>query len=283
MKINYIENYQSVHSYISLDTETTGLYPKYGDRIIQISAVKVIDDQIVDKLNLYVNPDGITNNAEFVNNISDEELATQPAFKDVWLKVAEFVEDLPWLGHNIIFDLRFLNSEGVNEFPEVIDTLLIARRTLGPSGNSLARLENKFKIQNDRQHDSLEDALATIELFNILREKPLLPKKHRSYSYKSVKHKIAEKEDDLLNGMRIVISGHFEQGSRDELQHIIERHGGKSPNSVSKITDYLMLGTQTAPNLTDNKNHHSKKELNAIKYGIPIISYDDLVQMLKEG
>ncbi|WP_276859041.1 exonuclease domain-containing protein [Limosilactobacillus ingluviei] len=278
LKVKHIKNYQDVHSYVSVDTETTGLYPMYGDRIIQLSAVKVIDDQVVDSFNMYVNPDGVTNAAYFVNDITDEELANAASTTEAQAKFLQFVEDLPWLGHNITFDLRFLANEGMDNFPAVIDTLAIARHTLGPKGNSLARLQTKFKIVNEKQHDALADAQATVKLFEILRELP-----ERDYCHLGdSKHEVVEAEDNALAGLKIVVTGHFEIGNRNEMIRILKRHGATSPSNVSSRTDYVLLGVQTAVNVTDQKHNRSNKELGAIKFGTPVISYDDLVKMIEE-
>lgn len=282
LKVEHIKNYQDVHSYVSVDTETTGLYPMYGDRIIQLSAVKVIDDQIVDSFNIYVNPDGVTNAAYFVNDITDEELANAASTAEAQAEFLRFVEDLPWLGRNITFDLRFLANEGMASFPAVIDTLAIARHTLGPKGNSLARLQTKFKITNEKQHDALTDAQATIKLFEVLRELPAIEKQHNYKHSPRPKHEIAKAEDNALAGMKIVITGHFEEGNRDEMKHLIERHGATSPGSVSGQTDYLLLGTQISPMLKDKKHKRSSKEIRAVELGVPVITYDDLVKMIEE-
>lgn len=278
LEIDYIHNYQDIHSYVSLDTETTGLYPIYGDRIIQLSAVKVVDDQVVDSFNMYVNPDGLANAAYFLNDITDDDLANAPSTAEVQEKFLQFAEDLPWLGHNILYDLRFLANEGMTSFPSVIDTLAIARRTLGPKGNSLANLQTKFKIINERQHDALTDAQATVELFEILRELPALKKTHTTRP----KHEVAEAEDDALAGLKIVITGHFEEGNRDEIKHLVERHGATSPGGVSGKTDYLLLGTQVSPKIKDKKHNQSTKEKRAIELGVPVITYNDLIKMIEE-
>lgn len=267
--IKKLEEFQKLRSFVSVDTETTGYLP--GDKIIQLSAIKVIDDEIVDEFDTLVNPSGVLNAAEFVNHISGDELVNQQTIAECFPSFKEFVGNLPWLGHNIPFDIRFLRAEGCDVDPTYYDTLTLARHTLGPKDNGLAKLEQRFKIENPRQHNSLDDARSTIELFKILRDMPLI-RKH---------HEVAEAEDNLLGGMKIVITGHFDQASRSELKTLVERHGGKSPGSVSKSTDYLLLGVHTAKNLTDMEHKHSSKELKAMEYGTPVITYDDLMGMLE--
>lgn len=270
-----------LHSFVSVDTETTGLYPMYGDKIIQLSAVKVIDDQITDEFNVYINPgEGLENNAYEINSISDDMLTSSPCFREILPQFRTFISNLPWVGHNISFDLKFLQNEGLHiEKNKLIftDTLTLARRVFGPRGNKLWQLEKRFNIKNEHQHNSLDDARATVHIYKALRGMPQAyhvdSKSHRNYR----QHTVAQAEDRLLKGAKIVFSGHFEGKSREELRNLVEKHGGKSPTAVSRVTDYLVLGIQTSK--TKNPKH-SRKELSAIKNKVPIISIDDFYSLI---
>ena len=104
-------------SYVSVDVETTGLFPNRGEKIIQLSAAKYVDDKLVDTFDTLVNPEGVLNVAATMNNIPDILLLDKPKFKDVVGDFVSFVGDSIWLGHNLSFDLRFLKSEGLDTTP----------------------------------------------------------------------------------------------------------------------------------------------------------------------
>lgn len=270
-------------SYVSVDTETTGLFPKYGDRIIQLSAVKYINDKQVDTFNRYIDPDGVNNWSESINNISDDDLVGQPTIDKVLPSFVDFVGNLPWLGHNLNFDFRFLQNEGLNvgKYKEhYLDTLKLARRAFHNKHNKLWMLEKRFNITNDHQHLSLDDAIATAEVYQQLRSLVPPEKEHHNNRRTYKKHIVATAEDNSLGGLRILFTGHFEEGTRDELRTYVEKHGGKAPTSISKSTDYLVVGDQTSKTKYDG---HSSKEVKAMKYGTNIISIDELIRMSETG
>ena len=265
-------------SYVSVDTETTGLYPKYGDRIIQLSAAKYVNDELVDTFDTLIDPVSIVNRAENTNNITADDLTNQPTFSQVVDQFIDFVGDLPWIGHNLPFDFRFLDLEGLDVTKyrgQALDTLSMARKRFGRSKNQLWRLEKRFGIENDHQHRSLDDAIATAKIYQQLRKIDPKPASQNRRVYK--KHEIADPEDQILKDVKIVFTGQFEVDTRDNLRHLVEKHGGKSPSSVSKVTDYLVLGTQVSKTKVPG---HSSKELKAMEYGTPIISIDDFFDLL---
>lgn len=268
----------NIFDFVSVDTETTGLYPNYGDKIIQLSAVKYKDGNKIDEFNQYINPLEKTNGAFTVNGIRDSFLTDKPSLKKVIPQFNNFVGNMTWVGHNINFDLNFLSYEGVNvEKVKTIDTLKMARARFGMKGNKLWQLQKKFGLANKKQHDSLEDSKIVARLYlKLLNIKPL-PKKKYKHTYK--KHVVVSANDDMLSNAKIVFTGKIDGYNRDELRHLVESHGGKSPDSVSRVTDYLILGTQTSKTKVAN---HSQKEINAIKFGVPIISFAEFEDMLGE-
>ena len=99
-----------INSYISIDLETTGLNPK-EDRIIEIGAIKVIEGKVVDTFTTFVNPGRkLEERIVELTGIRDEDLADAPTIEEVFPKLEEFLEDLPLLGHSILFDFSFLFS-----------------------------------------------------------------------------------------------------------------------------------------------------------------------------
>lgn len=163
---------------IALDTETTGLDPDDGHRIIEIGCVEIINKSPSDnKFQKYINPErDVPAEAYAVHNISDEFLVDKPLFKDVVDEFLEFVGDSPIVIHNSDFDLKFLNFElkkiGYNPIAEnqVIDTLRLAREKLPVGPYSLDGLCNRYKIDKSKRtkHGALLDSELLAEVYREL-------------------------------------------------------------------------------------------------------------------
>ena len=163
---------------IALDTETTGLDPDEGHRIVEIGCVEVINKSPTDnKFQKYINPEReVPAEAYAVHNISDEFLADKPLFKDIVDEFLEFIGDSPIVIHNSEFDLKFLNSElkNISYNPivesQVIDTLRIAREKLPIGPYSLDALCNRYKIDKSKRtkHGALLDAELLAEVYREL-------------------------------------------------------------------------------------------------------------------
>jgi DNA polymerase-3 subunit epsilon len=155
---------------IFLDTETTGLYPAQGHRIIEIAAVEVINRRITSQhYHVYLNPDReIDAGAQEVHGITLEFLQDKPRFADVVGEFLDFVQDAELIIHNAPFDVGFLNAElGRIEKPGIesvasgiIDTLKMAKEMRPGQRNNLDALCRHFGIDNSKRtlHGALLDA-----------------------------------------------------------------------------------------------------------------------------
>jgi DNA polymerase III subunit epsilon len=155
---------------IFLDTETTGLYPAQGHRIIEIAAVEVINRRITSQhYHVYLNPDReIDAGAQEVHGITLEFLQDKPRFPDVVGEFLDFVQDSELIIHNAPFDVGFLNAElGRIEKPgiesvasSIIDTLKMAKEMRPGQRNNLDALCRHFGIDNSKRtlHGALLDA-----------------------------------------------------------------------------------------------------------------------------
>lgn len=163
-----------IHAYVSIDLETTGLNPK-RDRIIEIGAVKVIDGQAAGTYSTLVNPGRkLDERIVELTGIRDEELAGAPYVEQVLPQVMDFLEELPLLGHSVLFDYSFLKKAAVDcklSFErQGIDTLKIARRYLDKlEHRSLDYLCGYYQIPH-HAHRALADAEAASILFHKLAE-----------------------------------------------------------------------------------------------------------------
>ena len=157
---------------IILDTETTGLEPSQGHRIIEFAGLEMVDRKLTGRhLHLYMHPEReIDPDAERVHGISLDFLADKPKFHAVADELVDFISGAELIIHNAPFDVGFLNAEfnrlGIAPVDKlcalVTDTLRMARDTFPGKRNSLDALCDRFEI--DRSNRTLHGALIDCEL-----------------------------------------------------------------------------------------------------------------------
>ena len=162
---------------IFIDTETTGLDPALGHRIIEIAAVEIVNRRFTDKhYHHYVNPGrDIDAGALEVHGITIEFLADKPKFRDVAKDMIEFIEGAELIIHNASFDVAFLDFElALLELqalkvycPNVTDTLKMAKWLHPGKRNSLDALCERYQINNSARamHGALLDARLLAEVY----------------------------------------------------------------------------------------------------------------------
>lgn len=153
---------------IALDTETTGLDPKNGDRIVEIGAVELMNDVPTGRtLHLYINPErDVPGDAVRVHGITNEFLEDKPTFSAVADELMEFLSDSDLVIHNAKFDISFLDMElaRVGKEPlglaRAIDTMDISRRRFPGSPLTLDALCRRFGVSlaGRELHGALLDA-----------------------------------------------------------------------------------------------------------------------------
>jgi DNA polymerase-3 subunit epsilon len=157
---------------IVLDTETTGLDPKQGHRIIELAGLEVVNRRVTGRTVHYrVDPEReIDAGASEVHGMTWDDLRGKPKFGDIAADFLEFARGAEWIIHNAPFDLSFLDAElGLAGLPscathcsKVIDTLSLARDAFPGKRNNLDALCERFGIDN--AHRSLHGALLDAEL-----------------------------------------------------------------------------------------------------------------------
>lgn len=160
---------------IVLDTETTGLDPKTGDRLVEIGCIELVNQFPTGRsYHVYINPDrSMPREAFEVHGLSEEFLADKPRFDDVADAFLDFIEGARLVIHNAQFDMGFINFElkklGRLAIPDdrVIDTLQIARRKHPGSPASLDALCSRYGIDISRRikHGALLDAELLAEVY----------------------------------------------------------------------------------------------------------------------
>src|SRR3954465_12657691 len=160
---------------IVLDTETTGLDPLRGDRLVEIGCVEIFNRMPTGQTyHVYINPErDMPAEAFAVHGLSAEFLSTKPLFHEVVDPFLEFIGDAPLVIHNASFDISFINAEldrikrAAIPRERLVDTLLLARRKHPGVSNRVDDLCSRYAIDNSKRtkHGALLDAELLAEVY----------------------------------------------------------------------------------------------------------------------
>lgn len=168
----------SINEYVSIDIETSHLHPDKGAMIIEVGAVRIKDNKVVDTFSQLIDPERrITAKITEITGITNEMLKGQPKYREVLPDFYEFLGDSVLIGHNAMFDwdrflLHFFKKVGIYPKNQVIDTLKLSRKHFpkNEGGHNLKVLCEKLNISNENAHRATDDALATARLFYYLKK-----------------------------------------------------------------------------------------------------------------
>jgi len=162
---------------IVLDTETTGLNARLGDRVVEIGCIEILDRRTTDnRFHAYLNPERDSDpGAERVHGLTREFLSDKPKFAEVARDFVEYVRGAELVIHNAAFDVEFLNRElelaGMGRLaehcPSVVDTLARARELHPGKKNTLDALCERYDVDNAQRtlHGALLDAALLAEVY----------------------------------------------------------------------------------------------------------------------
>lgn len=163
---------------IVLDTETTGLDPKAGHRVIEIGCVEMVNRRLTGKVfHQYLQPDReVEQGAVEVHGITNEFLADKPRMEDVIEQFVDFIRGAELIIHNAPFDVGFLNHEfalvgsgwgQIDDIATIIDTLVMAREIHKGQRNSLDALCKRYDVDNSSReyHGALLDSRILAEVY----------------------------------------------------------------------------------------------------------------------
>ncbi len=296
-------------SYTIIDIETTGLSPEW-DSIIEVAAVKVKDNQIIDSFSSIVNTAAGIIVDEYITNltgITQTMIDEAPLITDILPKYLNFIGDDYIVGHNVNFDINFiydkaqeyLNATVSNDF---IDTLRLFRR-LSPDKphHRLSDLAEEYHLDYTDAHRALRDCMITQSGFQALKDTALSLHgtidnfistcKKKSYSHSGVKASDihTNKTDfDVTNpfyGKTCVFTGALDKMLRKDAMQIVADLGGINGDSVTKKTNYLILGNNAyCKTIKDGKSSKQKKaeKLKLSGQDIEIIPENVFYDMLNE-
>ena len=160
---------------IVMDTETTGLDPNSGDRLVEIACVELANYIPTGRVwHQYINPQReVPHDAFRIHGLSTQFLADKPLFTDLVESFLEFVDGAKMIFHNASFDMKFINAELIRieraaiPLERVLDTLALARRKHPAGPNSLDALCKRYNVDNSARtkHGALLDAELLAEVY----------------------------------------------------------------------------------------------------------------------
>ncbi len=166
---------------VVLDTETTGLEPSQGHRIIEIGCVEMVNRRKTGNVyHQFINPQrDVEDGAYDVHGISNETLADKPVFADIAREFIDFIRDSELIIHNAPFDVGFIDAElsslgkewgAVNDYCRILDTLVLAREKHPGQKNSLDALCKRYDVDNSQRelHGALLDAQILVDVYLLL-------------------------------------------------------------------------------------------------------------------
>ncbi|MCI8483461.1 MAG: exonuclease [Lachnospiraceae bacterium] len=299
-------------SFTIIDIETTGLSPDY-DKIIEVSALKVVNHVVTDSFSSLIKPtsdiDGIYIDSFIVDltGITNEMLANAPDPLPTLHDYFSFLGNDILLGHNINFDINFLYDYSEKLFSRplennFIDTMRISRR-LHPEKphHRLSDLCARYSIDNSAAHRSLADCNTTFECYNALCNDIIVcfgtlegfvqfcAKASKDNHYIRVSDITPSTTNiDISNplyGKVFVFTGTLEKMPRKEAMQLVVDHGGTNGSSVTKSTNYLVLGNNDYCSLIKDGKSNKQKKAENLKlqgYDIDIISENVFYDMLED-
>jgi DNA polymerase-3 subunit epsilon len=247
-----------LNDYTVVDIETTGFDPCF-DEIIEVSAIKIRNNEKHSTFQSLIHPEcKVSKFIVQLTGITNEMLETAPTIESILPNFCNFIGNDIVVGHNVNFDVNFVydyhlqisNQPFSNDF---VDTLRLARKLFPDAPNhKLATLAKHFKLSSVPSHRSMPDCESTLELYrlieNHIRENKINLTGLFKYPYsyhpaaKVSTDKIAFNEDHIFFDKNCTFTGALEKMHRQDAMQIIVDLGGHCNDSVTKKTNYLILG-----------------------------------------
>lgn len=282
-------------SYTVIDLETTGLSPEW-DSIIEVSAIKICNGNIVDQFTSLVNTSYGIQLDSFISEltgISQEMIDEAPFIDSVLPKYIDFIGNDIAIGHNVNFDINFLYDKSM-EYMRVpfsndyIDTMRLSRR-IHPefSHHRLSDLASRYRLDYSGAHRSLADCHITFECFRHIKDDILdkyasldefisfCSQSSRGIRAKDTHSSVSDFDSSHPFYNKVcVFTGALEKMKRKDAMQLVANVGGINSDSVTKQTNYLILGNNDyCSMIKDGKSNKQKKaeKLKSEGYDIEII------------
>lgn len=282
--------------FVVFDIETTGL--ARDSEIIEIAAIRVKDGEKQEPFYSFVQPEGeLPDEIIELTGITPLDLLTAPPISDVLPKFLAYIGDSLLVGQNIIgFDLPICNHWAAQlGLPTItnptMDTLLMARKKLTQRSYALSAIAKTLGVYVASSHQALADSEVTLKCFEELLKLPdLAPKAEKSdapaekkrsrslYGPKAadiVTERTEFDENHPLFGKICVITGELSTLSREAAMQELADIGAVNADNITKKASYLVCGQQKDP------SRKSGKEKKAEQYGIPVLTEDEFLALLR--
>lgn len=271
-------------SFIVIDIETTGLDPS-NDSLIEVGALKVQDEKVVDTFSSLINPGvEIDSYNSSLTGITNEELADAPSTVSVLEQFSDFIGDSILMGHNVHFDINFLydNFEKYLSVPlsnDFVDTLRLSKRYFkeAPS-HKLTRLADYLHIEVDVSHRALADCYTTLYLYKALFEASTVMPASQVELLNSLEF---DKTNPFYN-RRIVVKGIPQLYSLEFMKEVADKCHARLSDVFYNSCDYAVFSHYTYNAFKNGAN--SKKFIKAKKLvdegSLEILSEEDWCKML---
>ena len=290
-----------VDDYSVIDIETTGLSP-INDEIIEIAAIKVRNNSVVESFSSLVKP--LFPIDKFITQftgITNQMLETAPSIKEVIPEYLNFLADDILIGHNVHFDINFIYDNGMKAigsplYNDFIDTLRLSRGFIREVENyRLSTIAKACGANCVQEHRALEDCRTTDVCYRVLKTFSLENYNYNGSGKQQLKASeiITEKKEFDCNnpffGKLCVFTGELNMLSRRTAMQYVVDLGGRCADNINKNTNYLIMGKDTYRKRTDgDKSSKRKKAEEYILNGldIEIISEDvfyDVIDLKFEG
>lgn len=273
----------SPKNYVLVDIETTGLSPQY-DEIIEISAVRIMNNEIVDSFNELVKPyNEISSFIEQLTGITNEMVKNARRIKEVLKSFLSFIkEEDVLIGYNFNFDINFLYDSILenlekpfsNDFVDVLrfSRLLIKEKL---ENCKLKTVANFYDIDYSKAHRGKEDCKITFEVFKKLQNEAINQygslesffeyrkniEKGKQYNLKNISTQKEEFDEERpIYKNTFCFTGKLEKMTRLEAAQIVVDLGGFVSNSITLKTNFLVLGNNDyCSTIKDGKSSKQKK------------------------
>lgn len=286
-------------NYTIIDIETSGLMP-LCDEIIELSALKIRDNKIIDEFSSLVKPDEEID--EFITEltgITNNMVKNAPKIDGIIEKFINFISDDIIIGYNINFDINFVyddykrlyNKDFSNNF---VDIMRICKKACSLPNYKLKTVANSYNISIDGHHRGLNDCYIAYEVFNRIKCE-ILSKYANAKEFYSQNWNCNKPAKDIttnLNGdetnffykKTCVFTGALSISRKDAMQ-LVANMGGFVSDSLNKETNLLIVGTQDYTRTKENGK--SNKMLKAEKYilkgqDLQIIPEEEFYKLLEE-
>lgn len=284
--------------YTIIDIETTGLSLEW-DEIIELSALKIRSNNIVDRFTTLIKPDKKING--FITNltgITNEMLESAPKIKTILKNFVEFIGDDIVVGFNVNFDINFIYDKNKNLYGKIfknnfIDLYRIAKKALQLDKYRLIDIANYYQIDINGAHRATKDCEITYQIFNNLKSEILSKydnvkdfyKQNWTSDFYATDIKTNKTNFDTSNifyDKYCVFTGTLKIPRKDAMQIIVDL-GGHCSDNINKKTNFLIMGIQDySKTVTTEKSRKMLKVEDAILKGqdITIIPEDMFYQLL---